>query len=86
MKNNLIKCSDKKGGAFVNNIEQDTLARDSRKLKGIMVALYALENDIYNGNIASDLDKTMELFGDQISAIAKDIDELLEIDSPNPDN
>lgn len=70
----------------MNNIEQDTLARDSRKLKVIMVALYALENDIYNGNIASDLDKTMELFGDQISSIAKDIDELLEIDSPNPDN
>jgi len=61
----------------MDNTEYDILSTNSRKLKGVKVALYALESEIKNGNISNDLDKAMELLGDQIADIAKSIDTIL---------
>jgi len=61
----------------MDNTEYDILSTNSRKLKGVKVALYALESEIKNGNISNDLDKAMELLGDQIAEIAKSIDTIL---------
>ena len=67
----------------MNYIEQDTLTKDLRKLKGIMVALYALETDINKGNISKELDKAMGLLADQIFEIANDIDKILKSTGEN---
>ena len=49
-------------GSIMNYIEQDTLTKDLRKLKGIMVSLSALETEISIGSINKELDKAVGFF------------------------
>ena len=67
----------------MNYIEQDTLTKDLRKLKGIMVSLSALENEISIGSINKELDKAVGFFSDQLFEVVNDIDEMLKNTSKN---